>query len=242
MVVPHEGVHPQDQIDVSDLNEEKLTEIYAYYQYLIDLHISQIRPQNLDDACYVPTHLKQEPLDMRFSTQGESNYNNKYFEYYHRFREVPSSYKSQHEKDFEAVLAARPVTDHPTDWGTIHDVEWTEDQKFPHVADRLGYPILGQDPAETILGWERAPAHPGYQFQPFVQTPSMDPDPTLSFEVGETIYENRAVLEWMRFHKVFFTATVMCAPAFYGYEFFKNEGVPSLSWMAENWGWWYVPR
>jgi len=185
--------------------------------------------------------LKQAPLDTRFSTQGEESFNNKYFEYFHRFREVPSSYESQQDRDFAAVKAALPVTDHPTDWGSVHNVEWTEDQKFPHVADRLGYPILAQDVVETILGFERAPAHPGYQFQPFVQTPSMDPDPTLSFDVGETIYENRQVLEWVRLYKVFFSATALAAPALYGYEFYKGEGVPSLRWMSENWGWFQIP-
>jgi len=40
VIVPHEGVHPQDQIDVASLTQDKLNEIYAYYQYLIDLHIS----------------------------------------------------------------------------------------------------------------------------------------------------------------------------------------------------------
>jgi hypothetical protein len=40
IVVPHEGVHIQNYIETSSLNEEKLTEIYAYYQHLIDLHIS----------------------------------------------------------------------------------------------------------------------------------------------------------------------------------------------------------
>jgi hypothetical protein len=27
---------------------------------------------------------------------------------------------------------------------------------------------LREEPIEKILGFERAPAHPGYQFQPFV--------------------------------------------------------------------------
>jgi hypothetical protein len=40
VIVPHEGVHPQNQIDVATLTKEKLVEIYAFYHYLIDLHIS----------------------------------------------------------------------------------------------------------------------------------------------------------------------------------------------------------
>jgi hypothetical protein len=209
---------------------------------LIDLHISQIRPDNLDQKSYVPEGLKQFPLDPRFNTIGEENFENKYFEYFHRFREVPSSYISKHEREFADLKANLPTTDHPTDWGTKYDVEWTNEQKFPHVANRLGYPMLAQEPLDTIFGIERAPAHPGYQFQPFVQTPSMDPDPTLNFDVGETIYENRQVLEWARFYKIFFTATAMASPAFYGYEFYKNEGAPSLGWLSENFNWFQIPR
>ena len=127
----------------------------------------------------------------------------------------------------------RPVAHHyDHDKGTEFDVEWTEDQKFPHVADRLGYPILGEEPIERILGIERAPAHPGYQFQPFVQTPSMDPDPTLSFEQGEVIYENTRVTEWVRFWKVITAATFGAWPAFYCFEIYAADGAPSLSWMS----------
>ena len=40
VALPHEGVDIQHFIDVDNLNEEKLFEIYALYQYLVDLHIS----------------------------------------------------------------------------------------------------------------------------------------------------------------------------------------------------------
>jgi hypothetical protein len=69
----------------------------------------------------------------------------------------------------------------------------------------------------------------------------MNPDPTLNFDVGETIYENRQVLEWARFHKLLATAVFMVSPAFYGYEFYKNEGAPSLRWLSETFGFFQVP-
>ena len=70
----------------------------------------------------------------------------------------------------------------------------------------------------------------------------MDPDPTLNFEKGETIYENRGVIEWTRFWKMFTTATFGFAPGFYVFEIYAADGFPSLSWMAENWSWFNVPR
>jgi len=36
-----------------------LTEIYAYYSHMIDLHISQVRPQNLNEVSYIPPHFNQ---------------------------------------------------------------------------------------------------------------------------------------------------------------------------------------
>ena len=106
------------------------------------------------------------------------------------------------ELNFQEQLKNRATTTHyDHDKGTKYDVEWTDEQKFPHVANRLGYPILKEEPIERIFGIERAPAHPGYQLQPFVQTPAMEPDADISFKQGEVIYENRGVVEWTRFWK-----------------------------------------
>jgi hypothetical protein len=88
--------------------------------------------------------------------------------------------------------------------------------------------MLRTEPIEAILGFERAPAHPGYQFQPFVQTPSMDPDPTLNFEQGEVIYENKKVTEWVRFWKTLTGVTFGLWPIFYTFEIYSADGAPSL--------------
>ena len=118
------------------------------------------------------------------------------FEFYHRWREPTRTWFSQtQEINHQEALRNRPTTSHyDHDKGDKYEVEWRDDQKFPHVAQRLGYPILREEPIERILGIERAPAHPGYQFQPFVQTPSMSPDPTLNFEQGEVIYESDSMV------------------------------------------------
>ena len=66
----------------------------------------------------------------------------------------------------------------------------------------------------------------------------MDPDPTLNFELGEVIYENKKVTEWVRFWKVLTAGIFGAAPAFYTFEIYAADGVPSLSWVSEQWNWW----
>ena len=53
-ILGHEHINVSNYIDVEDLNEDRLFEIYGYYSYLIDMHIAQIRPENLDEISYVP--------------------------------------------------------------------------------------------------------------------------------------------------------------------------------------------
>lgn len=65
----------------------------------------------------------------------------------------------------------------------------------------------------------------------------MDPDPTLNFELGETIYENKRLVEWIKFWKVLTISTVGLAPGFYTFEIYAGDGAPSLGWMSENWNW-----
>jgi len=88
--------------------------------------------------------------------------NNMFFEHYHRWRE-PTRAELDIEKKWKKQLADRPTTHHyDHDKGEKYDVEWTEDQKFPHVATRLGFPMLREEPIERIIGFERAPANPCY--------------------------------------------------------------------------------
>jgi len=48
----------------------------------------------------------------------------------------------------------------------------------------------------------------------------MDPDPTLSFAMGETIYENSKVTEWTRFWKASVLTTFGFFPGFYVFEMY----------------------
>ena len=102
--------------------------------------------------------------------------------------------------------------------------------------------MLREEPIERIIGLERAPANPGYQFQPFVQTPPMEPDAALNFEEGEVIYENKRVGEWIKFWKASFITLFGLSPGFYMFEIYQGDGAPSLQWMADNWNWFDIPR
>lgn len=53
-ILPHEHIDIQHYVDTEGLEGDKLWELYGYYSYLIDLHIAQVRPENLDDKSYIP--------------------------------------------------------------------------------------------------------------------------------------------------------------------------------------------
>ena len=63
----------------------------------------------------------------------------------------------------------------------------------------------------------------------------MDPDPTLNFEAGEVIYENKRVTEWVKFWKVISGVTLGLWPAFYTFEIYAADGIPSLGWASDAW-------
>ena len=70
----------------------------------------------------------------------------------------------------------------------------------------------------------------------------MDPDPTLNFKTGETIYENYRVVEWTRFWKASIAATFGFAPGFYIFETYAADGLPSHDWQGSSFNWWTVPK
>ena len=70
----------------------------------------------------------------------------------------------------------------------------------------------------------------------------MEPDPTLNFELGETIYENQKIGEWVRLWKTVAACTLATWPAFYCFEIYAGDGAPSLSWLADFGNWWQIPQ
>lgn len=239
-IAPHEHIHPQHHIDVENLTEDDITTLYAYYTYYIDFHISQVR-REVTEKSYIPPQFSQ----ISFTNPNFRNHkiDNKFIEYYFSWREPTRKWRSQtQEIDFQKEIDNLPVNHHPDHKAfSEHEVEWTEEQKFPHVANRKGYPIFGESPLERIVGLERAPAHPSYQLQAFVQTPSMDPDPSLNFERAETVYENQRVGEWVRMWKWVLTCTLPFWPAFFTFEIYQADGAPSLQWLADMGSWHQVP-
>lgn len=59
-ILPHEHVDITAPIDVDANNKEQMLELYGYYAFLVDLHIAQIRPENLVEKSYVPARFRQE--------------------------------------------------------------------------------------------------------------------------------------------------------------------------------------
>ena len=52
--MPHGKVDIEKYVDTKDMDREKLMEMYAHHSHLIDLHISQVRPDNIKDKSYIP--------------------------------------------------------------------------------------------------------------------------------------------------------------------------------------------
>jgi len=83
VILPHEHCDIQNYVDTSTLTPEKLTEIYAYYSLLVDMHIAQIRPGIIQEVDYVPPHFSF----FAPSHMAPLHLNNMFFEHYHRWRE-----------------------------------------------------------------------------------------------------------------------------------------------------------
>ena len=83
VILPHEHVDVSHFIDTKDLTEDKLFEIYGYYSLLIDMHIAQIRPGNVDGVSYIPPHMNQ----VAPTFTNPIHLNNMFFEHFHRWRE-----------------------------------------------------------------------------------------------------------------------------------------------------------
>ena len=61
------------------------------------------------------------------------------------------------------MIEERPVNSHfHHDKGSKFDVLIPEEEKYEHVADRLGHPEIFLTPLETLLRSDRIIAHPGF--------------------------------------------------------------------------------
>jgi len=125
VILPHEHITQTGFMDVTGFTEEKEWELFGYYAYMVDLHIAQIRPDNLEAKSYIPKRFNQ----VEFTKTFDSHLNNRFFEYYHRWREPTRTWFSQtQELDFQEQLKNRPTTSHyDHDRGSKYDVEWNDE-------------------------------------------------------------------------------------------------------------------
>jgi len=70
----------------------------------------------------------------------------------------------------------------------------------------------------------------------------MEPDSSLNMTMGDVIYENARVAEWVKFWKCSAFVVFGMSPGFYMFEIYQGDGAPSLNWMADNWNWFDIPR
>ena len=54
VILPHEHVSPNHYIDIDGQNADQMMELYGHYAYMIDMHIAQVRPENLQEKSYIP--------------------------------------------------------------------------------------------------------------------------------------------------------------------------------------------
>ena len=57
VILPHEHVSANHYIDVDGNDKDQMMEIYGHYAYMIDMHIAQVRPENLNEKSYIPAKL-----------------------------------------------------------------------------------------------------------------------------------------------------------------------------------------
>ncbi len=147
------------------------------------------------------------PEDIGFKRQRE-NEDEKFFDEHYNNKNrwqdqavfYPKFYPIKSDLEWQREVETRPVNPHyHPEKGYKYDVEVPYDQRYPHVADRFGYPEILGTPVERLLRLEGDIYHPTYLDQPFVQIPSSDPHPSLNFEEGEVVYENARLHEWAKF-------------------------------------------
>ena len=114
------------------------------------------------------------------------------------------------------------------DKGSKFDVVRALEEKYPHVADRLGHPEIFPTPLETLLRLERPLAHPGYLDQPFVRIPSAEPDKSVDFSAGEVIYSNSNALEWGRFWSANYVGVLVAIAFYFPYINFGLNSTPTF--------------
>ena len=172
--------------------------------------------------------------DLGFKTpkdDDDDKFLNEHFSNQARFTQqtifTPKFAPLSHMKEWENDILNRPTTKnfHP-EKGYKYDIEVPYDERFPHVADRFGYPEILGTPFERLMRLEGEIYHPVYLDQPFVNVPPTEPNSNLNFEEGEVIYENSRLLEWARFWNLTGLTTFAFSALFIPYSLIYKTHLP----------------
>lgn len=212
---------PHDHIDIThwksntnQLNAEK-HKYLAMYDIILDQSLSRIRPENSNDDVF--KYVKEEYKPSK--------------EYYDAFADnTVFDYVCKNDSEF--YIKAREEIDNffkkdeEEDPHRPSDRHWKDEYKYPHVADRLGWYQLMENPIDKNPFLERIDSVPLYQWMPFTQTPSLNPDVDLDLELGEVLYEDKWAYEWALLMKLL----LLVAPIglfIYLIQAYENNSVPS---------------
>jgi hypothetical protein len=161
---PHDHIHPQHYLSDPEKADAEKWKYLAFWDIYLDNFVRNVRPSSLEDEAF--RYVKQKPE----VSQENHIKNNMYFDYlftmdnefYKKFMEDAGRITNKPEEHDDKN---RPVGKH-----------WKENHKFPHVADRIGWEKLQEHPVDKNPIFERVDSVPLYQFQPFVQVPSYEPN------------------------------------------------------------------
>lgn len=112
---------------------------------------------------------------------------------------VSKGKKPENWQEVDKLKEEAQVTDHFNPKGYKFDVATPLEERYPHVADRLGHPEIFLTPLESLLRLDRMITHPNFVDQPFIKTPNAEPDSDVDFNRGEVVYENSNCAEWGKF-------------------------------------------
>lgn len=191
------SITPHDHIDIANWHknpqqlENEKHKYLAMYDLVIDQHLRRVRPDQMEDDILKYVKPNHKPLEVFYDKYAD----NTVFDYICRNDgEFFIKYRQEIEKMFDKKEVEDP--NRPC------DRHWKDEYKFPHVADRLGWAELGEYPFDKNPFFERINSVPLFQWQPFTQTPSLNPDVNLDLEEGEVLYEDKWAFEWSLFWKL----------------------------------------
>lgn len=192
-VTPHDHIQIDNWSSRPEKIENERHKYLALYDIIIDQHINRVRPESKEDNIneYNLAATNQDPFDKNENDKIE----NIYFDYTCR---NDSEFYNKFLNEIDKVLKKTEVEDPNRPLGK----HWANEHKYPHVSSRLGWTFLSESPIDKNPFLERIFSNPTYQWQAFVQTPSLNTDPSLDLEIGETIYEDKWTQEWSLFWKL----------------------------------------